>query len=148
MDQAANDHYDFNNGFGRMSGELGALSNVDPQFLTEVKTSEGINVMMPDIRKLDILNRRMIVSRKRKRNLFDLTSQWKKLVLERLDEEVMEHPMEVVSLPAQDRMVPSGVTTLAESIHRRDAPVPGDMEYINQSAFLVHGRTTLVDLDE
>jgi hypothetical protein len=148
IEQAANDHYDINNGFGRMSGDLGGLSNVDPEFLTEVTTAEGTRAWIPDIRKLDILNRRMIVSRKRKRNLFDLTSLWKKLVLKRLDEEVMEHPQEVVSLPAQDRMVPSGVTTLAESIHRRDAAVPGDMEYINQSAFLVHGRNTVVDLDD
>ena len=43
-------------------------------------------IWLPDLRKLDILNRRWITSRKRTRNLFDLTSLWKKIVLEELDE--------------------------------------------------------------
>ena len=64
---------------------MGGLVGTDPELLTQVVSSTGEPLMMPDIRKLDILNRRMIVSRKRKRNLFDLTSQWKKLVLATLD---------------------------------------------------------------
>jgi hypothetical protein len=148
MDQAAMNHYDSNSGFYRMDDSLGALTGVDPEFLTEVTTSEGTRAWIPDIRKLDILNRRVIVSRKRKRNLFDLTSQWKKLVLEKLDKEVMEDPSGMVTSPAQDREAPSGVASLAESMHRRDAPAPGDMEFIDQGLFLVHGRNTVVDLDE
>lgn len=49
---------------------------------------------VPDLRKTDILNRRLITSRKRTRNLFDLTSLWKKMVLETLDERVSEEVME------------------------------------------------------
>ena len=45
----------------------------------------GRSILYPDIRKLGILNRRMIVSRKRTRNLFDLTSLWKKTVLNQLE---------------------------------------------------------------
>jgi len=41
MDQAANNHYDFNSGFGKMDDSLGGLANVDPEFLTEVTTSSG-----------------------------------------------------------------------------------------------------------
>jgi len=148
MDQAANDHYDFNSGFGRVDGFLGGLSGTDPEFLTQVITPDGTPAMMPDIRKLDILNRRMIVSRKRKRNFFDLTSQWKKLVLETLDKEVIENPREMVTSTAPDRAVPSGVTHISESMHRRDAAEPGDMEYIDQGLFLVHRQNMLVDLDD
>jgi hypothetical protein len=37
----------------------------------------------------------MIVSRKRTRNLFDLTSLWKKMVLTGYDQEVSDHPATV-----------------------------------------------------
>jgi hypothetical protein len=41
---------------------------------------------IPDIRKINILDRRIITSRRRTKNLFDFTSLWKKLVLTKLDE--------------------------------------------------------------
>lgn len=37
-------------------------------------------LLIPDIRKINILNKRIITSRKRTRNLFDLTSLWKRIV--------------------------------------------------------------------
>lgn len=148
MDQAANNHFDYNSGMGRDDGDIGGLHGTDPQFLTEVQTNVGTTVMMPDIRKLDILNRRMIVSRKRKRNLFDLTSFWKKTVLETLDKEVIDNPREMVTSTASTSAVPSGVTHLSESMHARDNAVPGDMEYIDQGLFLVQRQHMLVDLDD
>jgi hypothetical protein len=123
------------------------LELVDPEFLTEVPTHEG-PVMLPDVRKLDILNRRVIVSRKRTRNLFDLTSRWKKIVLERLDKEVLENPTGKVTSSAQDRGKPTGVIPLAESRHRRDAPAPGDMEFVDPGLFLVRERNFIENLDE
>ena len=66
------------------SGDLGDISECRPQFQTEIRTSGGPK-LLPDIRKIGILNRRMIVSRKRTRNLFDMTSLWKKTVLEKMD---------------------------------------------------------------
>jgi len=45
---------------------------------------------IPDIRKLDILQRQMIISRKRTRNLFDLTNLWKNIVLTNMDQQVLE----------------------------------------------------------
>ncbi|KIK76103.1 hypothetical protein PAXRUDRAFT_18445 [Paxillus rubicundulus Ve08.2h10] len=42
-----------------------------------------------DICKTNIFNRKWIVSRKRTRNLFDLTNLWKKIALEKLDEQVV-----------------------------------------------------------
>lgn len=45
---------------------------------------------IPDIRKMHIVDKRVIVSKKRGRNMFDLTSLWKKMVLQKLDERVLE----------------------------------------------------------
>lgn len=36
-----------------------------------------------DIRKTDLIDRRWLVSRKRNINLFDLATQWKKVVLDK-----------------------------------------------------------------
>jgi hypothetical protein len=62
---------------------------VDRAYLEETKTEltipltdlDGLVTPLPDVRKLDILNRRMIVSCKCTHNLFDLTTLWKKKVL-------------------------------------------------------------------
>lgn len=46
----------------------------------------------PDLRKLNIWNRRLITSRKRTQNLYDLTNLWKKVVLQNLDELLANPP--------------------------------------------------------
>jgi hypothetical protein len=43
-----------------------------------------------DIRRTNMLNRRLITSRKRTRNLMDIASLWKRTVLEHLDERVLD----------------------------------------------------------
>ena len=43
---------------------------------------------VPDIRKIGILNRRMIVSCKRTRNLFDLTNIWKNTVIDNMPDDL------------------------------------------------------------
>ena len=55
------------------------------ELTTRVLMGDGSFQMIPDIRKTDIFNRRTIVSRKRTRNLFDLTSLWKKTVLQKYE---------------------------------------------------------------
>ena len=64
------------NRFPEFPGFLGGLDDVSPGLKTRVNAKEG-PVEMPDIRKTDILSRRWIVSRKRTKNLFDLTAVWK-----------------------------------------------------------------------
>jgi hypothetical protein len=96
FDQADINRFDNNNGYYRYGPDVGGLDLVDPDLCSEVQTEEG-PVMMPDIRKLDILKRRTIVSRKRTRNLFDLTSIWKKAALRRLEEDVHEDDHKDVS---------------------------------------------------
>ena len=65
---------------------FGQLTNVDDDLTMSFVTAEGTRFVHPDIRKTNILNRRMITSRKRTRNLFDLTSLWKKMVIQGIDE--------------------------------------------------------------
>jgi hypothetical protein len=48
---------------------------------------------MPDVRLVGFHNKRVLVSRKRTRNLFDLTSLWKKTVLTSIDQDA-SNPME------------------------------------------------------
>lgn len=67
---------------------------------------------MPDIRKVEIMSKRMLVSRKRNRNLFDLTSLWKKVVIAKLDQEASNAPS----------------TELHRNLNRR---VDGDLEFGN-----------------
>ncbi|TFK17790.1 hypothetical protein FA15DRAFT_661187 [Coprinopsis marcescibilis] len=51
---------------------------------------------IPDISKTRILNSRLLVSKKRTRNLLDLTSLWKKTVIAKMDIDVLERDPDVV----------------------------------------------------
>lgn len=73
------------------SASWAGLSSVSPDFLTDFWTADGPRPM-PDISKLGFLNNRFIVSRKRTKNLFDLTSLWKKTVLQKMEEDISESP--------------------------------------------------------
>jgi hypothetical protein len=71
------------------SGDRGDLEDVEAARCVVVNTPTG-PTSIPDVRTIGFANRRMIVSRKRTRNLFDLTSLWKKTVLNRLERDVLE----------------------------------------------------------
>jgi hypothetical protein len=64
---------DYNVKFPMFSASHGGLDGVRSDLCSEFLTING-RELIPDIRKINILNRRMITSRKRTRNLFDLTS--------------------------------------------------------------------------
>ena len=76
----------FSIAFPKFSGRIGDLKDVSEKLNSLVSTSDGLRPV-PDLRKIGFLDRRMIVSRKRTRNLFDLTSLWKKMVLSGYDKE-------------------------------------------------------------
>jgi hypothetical protein len=80
---------DFTPTFPRYSSDTGSLETMLESIATPVYVEDGLS-LMPDIRKINILHRRTIVSRKRTRNLFDLTSLWKKTVLLQLEQDVLE----------------------------------------------------------
>ena len=98
--------------FGTLEGAFPILSSmrfglndVPQELCSSVMTNEGPQYM-PDMSKTDILGRRWLVSRKRTRNLFDLTSLWKKAVITRLDEDVLmddSDDSELMSVDSSDR---------------------------------------------
>jgi hypothetical protein len=79
-----------------LPSDRGGLKDVSPSVMTEFDTSDGLRPM-PDLRKTDILDRKIIVSKKRTRNLFDLASLWKKTVLSKMEEEILSNP-EVINV--------------------------------------------------
>lgn len=118
----------------RPTRDFGSLE-VSSNLFTEVPDTLGGVVDIPDIRKINILNRRMIVSRKRGRNMFDLTNLWKRLVLEQLEDKVEEE--ERSSTPTQPTAVagPSGSYDIRsyfvehrENMHRR-SPSPNKPQF-------------------
>ena len=63
--------------------------------------SNGDLTLMPDVRKIGFSDKRILVSRKRTRNLFDLTSLWKHTVLTTLDKDASAQG-EVINLHRAD----------------------------------------------
>jgi hypothetical protein len=57
---------------------------------------------MPDVRKIGFSNKRILVLRKHTRNLFDLTSLWKKTVLTTLDNDALDLDNQVINLHHAD----------------------------------------------
>ena len=71
------------------------LEGLNKALTSDIQVTGGV-AAVPDLRKLGFLNRRVIVSRKRTRNLFDLTALWKRIVLAGYDREVSDHPATAV----------------------------------------------------
>jgi hypothetical protein len=88
------DSSDFNNEkYGWQISDSNAMSlfDCDSELLTRFRVTDGDGVAeMPDLSKLGFLNKRVIVSKKRTRNLYDLTSLWKKTVLSKMEENVLD----------------------------------------------------------
>jgi hypothetical protein len=64
--------------------DLQALGDTMSDLCLAIETPSG-PWLMPDIRKIGFANKKLMVSRTRTRNLFDLTSLWKKTVLRTLE---------------------------------------------------------------
>ena len=62
----------------------------------------GLVTPLPNVRKLDILKRRMIVSRKHTCNLFNLTTLGKKIVLLNMDQHVLQDNSDLASQHSSD----------------------------------------------
>jgi len=83
--------------------------------------ADGTVEHLPDVTKTDILNRRLIVSRKRTQNMFDLTSIWKNIVLKKLEEDLADHP------PTSS--IPAGHIRFDGELAGRHRPVEGELEH-------------------
>jgi hypothetical protein len=114
----------FNIVYPKYSHDLHGLKDrLDPEFASLFHVRTGLRPM-PDIRKIDILNRRMIVSRKRNRNLFDLTSLWKKTVFAKLEHDIQA--------PDQTRRVDNPHDNVShrdyDNLHRSDRKDDDDVD--------------------
>jgi hypothetical protein len=88
--------------FPLFPGDLGGLDGeADDALCADFDTSDGPR-RIPDIRELNFLQRKVIVSRKRTRNLFDLTSLWKKTVLHKLDVDALDTDVEMANPQESD----------------------------------------------
>ena len=111
---------------------------------TDLPGASGEVVTFPDIRKLNILNHRVITSRKRTRNMFDLTSLWKQIVFAKLDERVAQEELDPpenrirdIALVREPNYGPAafgeGNTSDSDEdviqVHRRSSPVPDTWRY-------------------
>ena len=94
----------FSTKFPTFNDNLGAMDPL-PEYLLEV-LDQRVGSFAPDIRKINILNRRMIVSRKRTRNLFNLTTLWKNRVITHMETDTLpEEPSPQVPYnPYKERM--------------------------------------------
>ena len=79
----------YNIRYPAFSRDLGDLEDVEVAQCVIVNTPSGPSPIL-DIQILGLANRKLIVSRKHTRNLFDLTSLWKKTVINRLERDVLE----------------------------------------------------------
>ena len=80
------DRVAFNKEFPPYPQGLAPYAGGSARFLTEFVDQGAQRILVPDLRKTDILERKVIVSRKRTFNLFDTVNLWKRIVLEKLDE--------------------------------------------------------------
>jgi hypothetical protein len=117
----------------------GNLDVVDPALDTEFMTAEGL-YMLPDVRKLDVMSRRMIVSRKRTRNLFDLTSFWKKTVLKHMEEDAQS--VQGVPLPDETTQNDMEVDSPTSGPVRDRSPPAVDPQFFLDQASSISHRTT------
>ena len=75
---------DIRDGYPRPTERFGDLKDILPE-LTSEQVSFGYPIRIPDIRKISIIDSKFIVSRKRTRNLFDLTNLWKRSIFQRME---------------------------------------------------------------
>jgi hypothetical protein len=108
------------------------IIDVKPGLFTEVRQGVDDTVFVPDLRKIGLLGRRWIVSRKRNTNLFDLANNWKKTIFMKLDEAIADEGGVVPETPsvmdtnlaAYEQSLLQTVPIIQDeviNIHRRDS---------------------------
>jgi len=90
---AAAESENFSTRYPKYSGAVGELVDTPTARCVVVKTIEG-PLPMPDIRTIGLDKSKLIVSRKRTRNMLDLTNLWKKTVFEKLESDAADAAVE------------------------------------------------------
>ncbi|THG97300.1 hypothetical protein EW145_g7645 [Phellinidium pouzarii] len=105
---------------------------------------KGVMSMVPDITKTDILDRRVLVSRKRTKNLFDASNLWKYTVLSRLEEGIIEDLTTELGLKSleTERPIPA-MPGLSEDIMRETArhPTGAPLVFDTEGSINLHRRS-------
>lgn len=86
---AATELNNFSVWYPAFSGDLGDLESIVVVHCIIVNASMGPSPI-PDVQTISLADRKLKVSHKRTRNLFDLTSLWKKMVIDCLERDVLE----------------------------------------------------------
>ena len=104
-----------------------------------IKTLDVLDteVLVQDIRRTDILDRRTIVSRKRTFNLFDITSLFKRIVLEKQGEGETQ-PETILQYPEPQAQLPPSVPDAGIIVKRRK---DGKILDLDDESFHVHRRS-------
>ena len=76
------------------------LTDVRPHLFARILDSAGEEMFVPDLHKIGLLRSRWIVSRKRNTNLLDLANVWKKIVFQKLDENIADEGGVEPTIPA------------------------------------------------
>jgi hypothetical protein len=105
--------------YPKFSSDLYGLKSSDEEFNSLVETTDGF-LPVPDITKIGFDKRRFIVSKKRTRNLFDLTSLWKKTVLSKMEEQALEQNMSLGSNDDEPANDSSDDNSSTGSLERQD----------------------------
>ena len=71
--------------YSTMETDIGDLEDVHGAWVTTVVDSSGKKFSVPSVSKLRMTERRVLVSKKRTKNLFDFTTRWKQHVLRRYE---------------------------------------------------------------
>jgi hypothetical protein len=110
-----------------------ALPGLTLTHTSVTESDDGNGLYIADVRKLSVSSSRMITSRKRTRNLLDLTNLWKRVVLELIDEQAAVEPVASISDTHERFVSPEVVGARNEDtddgdtlyIHRRSSsPTP------------------------
>jgi hypothetical protein len=126
--------------FPEPDADLGDLAGTASELCLEVRSKQGV-IPMPDIRKIGFDKARMIVSRKRTRNLFDLTNLWKKTVLETLDRDASDQRSNDVTAMEVDE---EGDSPKITQLHRGSTPPSDDGNDDFEYRYLNFGTRQLV----
>ena len=107
------------------------IVDVQPDLFHTALGKDGEIKFTPNLGKIGLLGSRWIVSRKRNKNLFDLTTKWKNTVFDKLDEIIVKDNLTNVStdstldqwlgLPADRRTGKSNADSGQVHLHSRDS---------------------------
>ena len=146
----------YNNEYPPWEGNLPESLGAQARYLTEVTSSTGSIEMIPDLRKILITEYRVLVSKKRTRNMLDLASLWKKLVLQKVEDNVITEPSKapvkrIVKPPKKKVIAPwerEALRNIAADERRVDAQRRYMLNWRSNAGRSIHQRSSSEERDK